>query len=157
MEFLIYLHLEPYLAEWYLHENENVEPVHLKRGSAESDIVELFLTKLPKDAVPDSEDDANVRIVIPYFRARDPMTYNYLPPRAKKALAKTIYTRFRVQLWEELHRLENTETFITDLIYAWMEKHGISCSPENCETIRQCYYRKRKTYSKKSHHNNTSK
>lgn len=146
MQFYIYLKMEPYLAEWYIHENDGVHPIHLKRGSAESDIVSLFLTKRPKDVSPDLGKDANLSIIVPSFSYRNPEYYNYLSPRAKTALVKTIYNRFVVQLWQDLHKIENLSCILTDLIYVWMETHGITPTPENCETLRQCYYRKRKLY-----------
>lgn len=146
MEFYIYLKMEPYLAEWYINENEGEHPIHLQRGSVESDIVSLFLMRRPKDKEPDLGQDANIRIVIPYFKNRDPQYFNYLPERAKTALVKTIYTRFVVQLWQDLHKVENLSGIITEIIYGWMEMHGITPTPENCETLRQCYYRKRKLY-----------
>lgn len=42
-QFTINIELEPYLAQWFIHENGQEHPVSLRRGSAESDILELFL------------------------------------------------------------------------------------------------------------------
>lgn len=147
MDYYVYLNLERYLAEWYIHESGG-SPVVLKKGSAESDVLECFLQKLPADKMPDTGKESNVTIKIPCFKYKDPRTYNYLPPLAKKALERTIYIRFRVQMWNELYKLDNTECCITDLIYAWMEKHGITPDEKNWENIRQMYLRKRNSYRK---------
>ena len=40
-QYTIYLDLEPYLAQWFIHEQGGEHPVTLTRGSAESDILEL--------------------------------------------------------------------------------------------------------------------
>lgn len=145
-QFCIYLELEEYLRQWLVHELG--DPVKVPRGSQESDILELCLTTQPKDAVPDLPAPGKVAIVLPQFRDKDTRYYNYLPPRGRKALARCIYVRFRVKMWEELHRLDNTEGLLTDMIYAWMEAHGIECCERNWETIRQMYFRKRKVYRK---------
>lgn len=147
MDYFVYLKLENYLAEWYINECGG-NPCILKKGSAESDLLELFLQKQPADVPVDLGKEANVVIKIPVFKHHDPRTYNYLPPKAKQALARTIYVRFRVQLWQDLYKLEHTETPITDLIYAWMEAHGISDNEKNWENIRQMYLRKRNNYRK---------
>lgn len=145
-QYLIYLNLESYLAQWYIHECGCTNPVYLVRGSAESDILELFLSKNSDNITVDTGAESNVSIVIPYFKNKDVRYFNYLPPFGRKALINTIYTRFRVQLWQELHTVDNIGCSITDLVYAWMEKHGIDPNGKNWETIRQMYFRKRKKY-----------
>lgn len=149
-QILLYLHLEPYLAEWFVHENGGTNPISLPRGSSESDLLERFLTTpvpgRPGEVAP---DDANVVIALPTFRDKDPRYYNYLPPKARKTIERNIYVRFRCEMWQELHTLDNVDAPISDLIYSWMENHGISDDPKNWETIRQMYYRKRKTHRRK--------
>ena len=147
---LIYLNLEPYLAQWFVNEMGG-EPVRLPKRSAEADILEFFLKPTPqgmKPAIKADFPDA-ISIVLPTFKHKDPTYFNYLPPHAMTALARCIYTRFRVKLWEDLHSLHNADCCITDLIYAWMEHNGIECSEKNWETIRQLYFRKRKIYLRK--------
>jgi hypothetical protein len=53
-------------------------------------------------------------------------------------------------LWNELSVLFNEDVQISDIIYAFMENHGISDDPKNWETIRQMYLRLRKTYQKRA-------
>ena len=43
MKYTIFLSIEPYLAQWLIHKSEGEYPIKLKRGSAEADILELFL------------------------------------------------------------------------------------------------------------------
>ena len=150
-QILLYLKIEQYLAEWYKHELGGTEVLHLPRGSSESDILERFLASAPMDKRVGevAPEDANLIIAIPSFRDKDPRYYNYLPPRARKALERNIYVRFRIEMWEELHKLEKAECMISDLIWAWMENHGISDDPKHWETIRQMYYRKRKAHKQK--------
>lgn len=143
-ETLIYLELDDYLRDWLINENGN--PVKIRRNSAESDILETFLTTPPAEPITDLPAENKVAIILPSFKNKDPRTYNYLPVRARMALAHTIRVRFRVQLWEELQAFENSDCPITEIIYAWMEKHGIDLTEKNWETIRQMFFRKRKVY-----------
>jgi hypothetical protein len=144
-QFTINIELEPYLAQWFIHENGREHPVSLRRGSAESDILELFLQPQP-DATPLRPASTDTLIYIPTFKHKDVRTYNYLPPRARTALKQTIRTRFVIELWQDLHRFENIGKRNDELIYAWMEAHGIECNETNWCAISKIYYRKRKSY-----------
>ena len=70
-QFLLYFRFEPYLAQWYIHEMGGTSPVELPRGSVESDILRLFLTKRPDDVPVDTGQDANLAIVIPAFKEKE--------------------------------------------------------------------------------------
>ena len=49
MNCTIFLTLEPYLAQWLLHECDGESPIKFKKNSAESKILELYLiTAKPK-------------------------------------------------------------------------------------------------------------
>ena len=144
-QYTIHLDLEPYLAQWFIHEQGGEHPVSLTRGSAESDILELFLTKQPS-ILPARPAPTDTAIYIPSFKHKETRTYNYLPPRATLALKKTIRTRFVIQLWNDLYKFENIGKRNDELIYAWMEAHGIECNETNWCAISKIYYRKRKVY-----------
>lgn len=141
-----YLTLEDYLAQWFINEHGGRNPVQLIRGSAESDIVEAFVQVPPKDYVPSSAGLHQVPVLFPHFRGKDPAYYNYLPQSAIDALIKCIRVRFDVQMWEELHKFGYLGKRKADLIYAWMDKHGIEPTETNWCTITKRYLRKRKVY-----------
>lgn len=145
--------VEPYLKQWFVHEQGGDYPVNLMRGSVESDMLRLFLENKNADSPP-VIDDRTLAINIPSYKKKDPRTYNFLPPMAKVALHKCIKNRFDVQMWQDLHHFSNLGIQIDDLIYAWMEKHGIELTETNWNAIAKRYQRKRKAYlsynSKKS-------
>lgn len=149
--FLIYLNLPKYLAQWLVSEHYSKEKgaVVFPRGSNERNILELFLTKLPKGAVPDTPKEGSVPVEIPAFAYKPPATYHYLPARGRDALVSAIKIRFKKMMWEELHQIRPAEVKITDLVYAFLEKHGIEPDEKNWETVRQMYFRMRKVYGNK--------
>lgn len=144
----LYIKLEPFVAQWFVHEMGG-EPVQLPKRSSESDIIEYFLSPTPK-GVSNIQEDGCTAVYIPTYKHKDAKYFNYLPPKALAALSRCITVRFRMQLWQDLHKLHNPYCCLTDLIYAWMELHGIECTESNWEAIRQFYFRKRKIYLKKS-------
>ena len=48
MNYTIFITLEPYLSQWLLHECGGEYPIKFKKNSAESRILELYLTTQPK-------------------------------------------------------------------------------------------------------------
>lgn len=144
-DFNIYLKVEPYLAQ-FIHKALG-NPVELPRESPESKLIKRFLDKTPSDLLPDTGSDSNLTVIIPFFKEKDPRVYNYLSPRAKLLLIESFDTIFLNNLWVELGDLGNLNCNLTDVIYAYLEKHGIE--EDYWETIRQKYYRIRKKYNEK--------
>ena len=138
---VIYLKMEPYLRQWFIHENGGVEPVRLRRGTPESNIFQAFISKKPEEwtAAP---EDGSVAIVVPQYKSLDPEYWCYLPPKAARALYNCIKASLDVQLFRELHTIRSKEMQISDLIYAFMEKHGIEDTETNWNTLAKIYKRK---------------
>ena len=140
-EFMIHLKLEPYLAQWLVHEHGN--PV---ANSAENDVIELALTTLPKGTMPNLPEEDTVAIEIPTFKYKDVRDNNYLPKKGQNALKACIRARFILQLWKELQKFGYIGEQKQDLIYAWMQAHGIEADETNFNTIVKIYMRKRNAY-----------
>lgn len=145
MDYFIYLKVESYLAQWIT--KSLGDPVDLPRESPEIKLIKRFLDTQPKGLNPDTGTESNLKVIIPWSKEKDPRTYNYLSPRAKEILIESFETIFLNNLWSELGSLENINASLTNVIYAYLEKHGID--EEHWETIRQKYYRIRKRYQKK--------
>lgn len=141
----VYISLKPYLHQWLVHEFGE-EPILFPKGSAEADLLEFLLTR-PRNSAPLIANNNMVAIQIPHLKHK-PREFTYLSPRAQAALARLIYVRFQVEMWEDLHTVDNSFRIIGDVIYAWLDAHGIETTPQNWETVRQMYYRKRKRYLK---------
>ena len=146
MDYYIYLKVEPYLAQWMTNSMGN--PVDLPRESPEVKLIKRFLDKQPTGSCPDIGTSSNLKVIIPWSKEKDPRTYNYFSPRAKKMLVESFETIFLNNMWSELGSLDGINSSLTNVIYAYLEKHGID--EEHWETIRQKYYRIRKQYQKKN-------
>ena len=141
---MIYLKLEPYIAQWLVHEHGN--PVEFPRNSAENDVIELALTTLPDGTAPNLPSEGTVAIKIPTFKYKDVRDNNYLPQKGQNSLRACIRARFSLQLWKELQKFGYIGEQKQDLIYAWMQAHGIEPDETNFNTIAKIYMRKRNAY-----------
>lgn len=148
----LYLKIAQYLADWAVHEYGGEQPIVFPRRSPERDILELFIKKRPENTPNDILKDANLLVKLPVFRAGKPEDgFNWLPPDACELLVRKMKARLKMQFWEEVHPIAAQGADITQLIYAWMEKHDIEPTEQAWESLRQMYYRKRKEISKNSH------
>ena len=144
-KFVVYFRFEPYLSQWFIHEMGGTSPVELPRGSVEADILRMFLDKRPDDVPVDTGQDATLAIVIPSFKEKDAMTYNYLDASAIHCLHSCIRSRFDVQLWQDLHKVHPRMSMLKDLVEAWMVSHGIEFNDTNWCAVTKRYQRKRDT------------
>jgi len=157
---LLYLLVPDYLAQWYANECRRDEhaqedhyditvyhfpdPVKPIRESAESKILQLYLTKQPSK--PPQHGLYNLAIVIPYYRNRDPRVYSYLTPAARGLLYRTMRTRFEIDLWTGVHTIEALGSRKDLTITAWMEKHGIEYTDTNYNSVLKVYDRMKESY-----------
>lgn len=121
---------DPYLKQWFINECGGMHPVRLRRNSPESNCLQFALR--PKSAGfqdPDTGDDPLI-VYIPTFRFMNPETYNRITPTGRKMFISVLRQRFDDQLWYDMHSVYNFSISKDDLIYTWMESHGI----ENTET-----------------------
>jgi hypothetical protein len=143
MQKIIYLKMEPYLHQWFVHENDGKEPVSLRRGSPEINIFRAFIAKKPEGwSAEDEKEEGAVAIAVPQFKMLDPEYWCYLPPMAKQALYNCIKASLDVQLFQELHFVRPQGLMLRDLVYAFMEKHGIEDTETNWNTLSKIYKRK---------------
>ena len=149
----IYIKLESWLAQWVKHE-QNGNPIVFNRKSTEHSILETFLIKLPYGVSPDRPEENAVAIELPFFKYKDVRVYNYLPKRAKNALKRCIRNRFVIDLWQDLHRFGYIGKRKQDVIYAWMEAHGIEATETNFFALQKMYQRKREAYRRQKFNEN---
>ena len=144
-QFVVFLQVPPYLDQWCRDEYWNSETgrVEFPRGSAPRAILQTLLTRRPRvDLFADYT--GMLPVEVPTFKGLNPATHNYLPTAGKKALISCLKKFFAAMMWQELHPLLSHDVQITDVIYAFLDRHGIEPTPQNWETVRQMYYRMRK-------------
>ncbi|MGM9861586.1 MAG: hypothetical protein ACI30W_03235 [Muribaculaceae bacterium] len=148
MRVCIYIDLPDYLREWFIDDCGGLDggAVKVRRGSAESNFLGVFLAKRPIGVNPEPPGD-RLAVRIPMFRGRNPEDYNYLPPYAMGAFIELLRRRFDVQLWHELYGFANIGRKQDAMIYAYMEKHGISATDKNWQAVAKRYARLRKIYA----------
>lgn len=159
--FYIYLELEPWLRQWFLHENGGSAPVKLSKYTVEHRVFDTFLQKRPAGVPPEHPTDTSVAIVVPQLKYRPVASYNYLPKSALRQLCALIRNRFILKLWADLHHFGSIGKKRADLLYTWMEANGIDNTEANWNAIAKIYqrqyynyyYRKYRSAAKKSKRN----
>ena len=144
-QFSVYINPPEYLGQWLRHEFWDAETgrVVFPRGSAPRAVLYALLRKHPGCRIELVDKDA-IPVEVPSFKGINPASFNYLSPMGQTALISACKKLFQSTLYNELHELFAHDVQITDIIYEFMDRHGIDRSERNWETIRQMYSRMRK-------------
>ena len=147
-QFSIFVKAPDYLDQWLRHDywDEATGRVVFPQGSAPRAVLKALLRPCPQGWVPD-DPAGKLRIEVPSFKGLNPATYNYLTATGKSALLAACKTLFKSILFLELAPLFPHDIQISDVIYDFMDRHGIAPTERNWETIRQMYARLRKKTS----------
>lgn len=143
--FSVYINPPEYLDQWLRHEfwDDESQRIVFPRGSAPRAVLAAVLRRAPSRYLP-SKGPCTLPVEVPTFKGVNPATFNYLSPYGHSALIAACKTLFKAALYNELHVLFDHDVQITDIIYDFMDRHGIDRSERNWETIRQMYLRMRK-------------
>lgn len=144
-QFTIYIQAPAYLAQWLRHHywDEETKRVVFQRGSAPQAVLYSLLRQPPR-GYQEKPDPALLPVEVPFFKGINPATRNYLSESGRTALVSACKRLFRSQMYMELCELFDHDVQITDIIYDFMDKHGIERTETNWESIRQMYLRMRK-------------
>ena len=144
-QFSVYINPPEYLGQWLRHDfwEPDSERVVFPRGSAPRAVLASLLRKAPSEYRPGNTDGL-IPVEVPSFKGLNPATFNYLSPTGQTALISACKKLFQATLYNELHELFSHDVQITDIIYEFMDRHGIERTERNWETIRQMYARMRK-------------
>lgn len=166
MNYLIYLTMPTYLAQWYANECTQVhnrdkavcphevyrfpDPIKPVELSQESRIIHDNLLKQPSDRPEPIPADATLAVVIPSFPNMPVDYYNYLTPSARELLVSTIYQRFQREFFSYMlnARVRNPRSRIDLLINTFMENNCIEFNDTNWNTLAKNYKRMRDAYRK---------
>ena len=144
-QFLIYVNLPKHLSQFITHHLG--EPVVFPPQSNENSVIRAFLHRRPDGLKPELPEEGMTAVAIPDSVSKPPEVFNYVGPKGKAAICEAIKDIFLRALWSEVSTLNNSAVGLNNLIAAWCESHGIDV--DQVETVRQCYYRIRKSYDSK--------
>lgn len=147
-QYTLYIKAPEYLAQWLRHDywDEESRRVVFPRGSAPRAVLQSLLRKPPRNHY-EAHDPGLLPVEVPSFKGINAATFNYLSDKGRSALLSACKKFFQATLFNELHELFDHDVQITDIIYDFMDRHGIEGTEKNWETIRQMYSRMRKKSS----------
>lgn len=143
-QYVIYLSVPSYLDQWLRHEywNATTGRVEFERSSNCHAILSQFLKKEPA-GYERGDVKGLLPVEVPTFKGMNPDQHNFLIDAGRKALVSALKRNFKTLLDRELSVFYSEDVNITELIEAFMAKHGIRYDPKDWETIRQMFYRLR--------------
>ncbi|MBD5243175.1 MAG: hypothetical protein HDS60_03705 [Barnesiella sp.] len=142
--YCIYIKVPTFIEQWLRHDywNPLTGRVEFERGSNLHSILSTFLRKEPTGYVR-GDVSGLLPVEVPTFKGMNPDQHNYLGHCGQKALVSAIKRNFKTLLDRELSAFYDKNVTIIDIIYAFMEVHGIENTATNHEAIRQMFKRQR--------------
>lgn len=139
-KFSIYIVLPDYLHQWLKFKfwDESSKHVVFPRGSAPRAIIKSLIRKTPPGYV-EIRRPGSLAVQVPSIKGLNPASFNYLSESGRKALVSACKSMFRAMMFTELHENFCHDIQIADLVYDFMDSHGIERTGKNWETIRQMY------------------
>lgn len=144
-QFSVYFNPPEYLGQWLRHEfwDDESGRIVFPRGSAPRAVLQSVLRRPPHGYRSDN-NAGMLPVEVPSIKGVNPASFCYLSPSGSSALASACKSLFKAMLFNELHELFGHDVQITNIIYDFMDRHGIEPTEKNWETIRQMYLRLRK-------------
>ncbi len=146
--FVIYLPLQPFVRQYLFHHFGN--PVRFDDKSVTNSVIRSFLMRRDQETEPVTASDDLTPICIPYSKQKDPLTWNHITEKGKKAICQHINGIFMMNLWNEMNEMcrEDSKVKLQTAAFAWCEMHGIDI--DYADTIRMKYYREKMKFLKHS-------
>ena len=144
-KFSIYITPPRYLEQWLRHEFWDVETsrVILPRGSSAREVLKAALQITPRGYMA-NESEGTLPVAVPSIKGIDPAKFCFVCDSGKVAVISACKNIFRANFIKELKPLFVLDVPITDVVYNYMDRHGIERTEQNWEAIRQMFYRLRK-------------
>lgn len=141
----VYVSVPDYLADFLVHDfgDPSTGIVSFPRGSVPRVILKSLLREAPT-GWRQGDTTGMLAIEVPQIKGVRPGALCYLSADGQGALVSACKKLFQATLVVELRDLFAHDVQITDVVYDFMDRHGIDRSERNWETIRQMYSRLRK-------------
>ncbi len=157
MDYYVYVKMPSYLKQWLIHRHGGSPEVSLIRGSVESKLLQRVTVPLPPGERPAKKEEGDIAIIIPWSKYHDPRTYNHVTDTGKRCLVQMFKNAFDIELWEFLHDFGAVGKQKKDLIYLFMEQHGIIEDGSCWDAIAKIYQRMRNIYLTKMNRKESKK
>ena len=102
-KFVVYLKMKPFVAQWAIYHFGN--PITFPPQSVGNARIIAVLRRRPEGVEPDLVADGLTPVAIPYSKQKDPESWNYLTPSAKKFIVEYIESIFQDNLYSEFKEM----------------------------------------------------
>lgn len=143
-DFTVSIKCPPYLKQFYIKMTGGQHPVTLRKGSPESALVKVLLEIRPEGAPPDIPTGDDLAIFLPYSKAKDPRTHNWLSQKSKEAVLEFIRSHFDRKIWYDIGIIREFPRRLDSLIEAWMQVNGIEIDDTNYQAVLKRFRRMKK-------------
>lgn len=124
------------------------DPLFFPKRDKLNDLLELLLTKRPKNYKPKDPEGDYVEIILPYFENLNIMSYHYLSENSEKAFVKRVKKIFWVTFEEFMDESFRNDMGRNGAIYLFIEKYDLPLDTKIEDMLKKRLYRSRRIFRK---------
>ena len=136
----VHVKMKPYLRA-FLIAIYGKEPVFFPKKDRLNDMLQLLLTKPPKNHIPPSDHSGTIEIVLPYFENLNIHYNHYLSERSQQTFEERVNKRFWVVYEEFLDECLLKGMTRNSAIALFIEKYNLPYNSRIEDRLRKAIYR----------------
>ena len=141
------IQMEPLLKAFLLSSYRQDQPIFFPKKDKLNDLLQLLLSKPPKNHVPKVEAD-HLEVIIPYFENINITSYHYLSPRNQGIFCRRVKKIFWVTFEDFMDECFRHDMGRCDAIYLFIEKYNLPVDSQIEDRLRKELYRSKRIFRK---------
>lgn len=140
--------MEPHLKAFLLSSYRQEPPLFFPKKDKLNDLLQLLLSKPPKDYKPVAREGDHLEVILPYFENLNIMSYHYLSPANQKIFARRIRKIFWITFEDFMDECFRNDLRRNDAIYLFIEKYNLPVDSRIEDMLRKELYRSKIIFRK---------
>jgi hypothetical protein len=142
------IHIEPYLKAFLLSCYNQEEPIFFPKKDKLNDLLQILLSKPPRDHKPVAREGDHLEVVLPYFENINIMSYHYLSSTNQRIFARRVRQIFWVTFEDFMDECFRNDMRRNDAIYLFIEKYNLPVDSRIEDMLRKEIYRSKRIFRK---------
>jgi hypothetical protein len=140
--------IEPYLKAFLLSVYHQDEPIFFPKKDKLNDLLQLLLSKPPKNHIPRAVETDHLEIIIPYFENINIMSYHYLSEANQRIFCRRVKKIFWYTFEDFMDECFRQDLGRGDAIYLFIDKYNLPVDSKIEDRLRKELYRSKRIFRK---------
>jgi hypothetical protein len=140
--------MEPHLKAFLLSFYHQKEPIFFPKKDKLNDLLQLLLSKPPRNHCPRAQECGCLEIILPYYENLNIMSYHYLSPECQRIFCIRVKKIFWYTFEDFMDDCHLQGMYKKDSIWLFMEKYNIPVELDIEDRLKKELYRSKLLFRK---------